>query len=1577
MAMDLNGINNRNEYYTNHYFTSLFESNASDTISAWKSVAKANETLAPWQKLREVGKKYHQARDRYLNSRDGKETELVSELAYEYLDALGYCDIHSSCVEVAENTIVPVFHEVCKNNGAPLLWVVLSKKNEIDDSVLQSSCFDSDDEENGDISPLINDELLSKIFFAGEEAPRWVVLIGIDEIALIDRNKWSEKRFLTFDLDTIYQRHEETTFQAMSVLLHMESLCPEEGSSLLDSFDENSHKNSASVSDELKWSLRECIELLGNEVIYDMKNRQGIDLDENPVDAGELTAECLRYMYRMLFMLFIEARYEQLGFSAMKAQSYKQGYSLEGLRDIAENVRDDSDEIGENYYLGDTLAKLYEMVYTGYPKDAEVLKALQKNESTKDIFVIEPMKAHIFDPQYTQLIAKSRLRNKVMLQIIDLMSISRPRGKNTRVRRISYSALGINQMGAVYEALLSYRGFFAEKTLFEVKRARDDFDELAVGYFVSEDQLDNYTEEERVRYIKDDPEGRYKKGDLRKYEKGTFIYRLAGREREKSASYYTPEVLTKCLVKYALKELLKDKTADEILNLTICEPAMGSAAFLNEAINQIAEAYLAKKQEELGDIIPFDKRFEKLQQVKMYIADRNVYGVDLNPIAVELAEVSLWLNTIYKGAYVPWFGTQIVCGNSLIGARRQVYYTSKLEKGKWYEEAPIRLLPGEKRKRTGVSNRVYHFLLGDTGMSEYKDSVIKKLEPDNLKKIKDWNKKFTEKYTESDISMLVSLSEKIDQLWEETVQLRKQVKEATEDSYSVYGHEVESKQRTTIREKDTIYHKIYKSEHMNNAGPYARLKAAMDYWCALWFWPIDKADLLPTRQEFFFDMNLILDGTYNTVQTTKSVGQMTLLQDDDGNVTFGMEGTQLELEAEQLYAGKGEVNLDALRSGDDDRSQRLRIVNEIAEQQRFLHWELEFADVFEENGGFDMVLGNPPWSKLLWEEKYVLSEYDPLLIIKEDSAKIVTEKREQIIQIREAKHSYFAEYQSMSGTQSFINSMQNYSDLKGTQSDLFRCFIPKSWELINLCGVVGYVHPDGIYDDPKGEKLRKRLYPKLKKHYQFVNQKKLFDIGNTRKYSLNIASNIEDDSFETIANLFLPVTIDECYKNDTCLEQGIKNSNGDWNISGSKDRIICICKDDMKLLAEVFGADDIMGAKLPSLHSLKLMNVLRAFYKAKNKLGDYKDEIICNVLWDETNDQKDGTIIRNVHFPENCNDAILSGSHIGVSNPLFQTSQRNCSTHRAFDHVDLSFIDDDYLQRCNYVIGDLQKVISEFYSNGLIEYYDAYKFVARRMLSNEGERTLMGAIIPPKVGHINGLIGLSFKNIDKLLLFTGMASSVVFDFYIKISGKANLNFDGLSNLPMDDNKYSAAISLRALLLNSVTKNYDELVTKFLNSREISDFWAKNDARLDNSVWSKEKILNEKHFFVSDYERRQALIELDVLTALSIGLNLETLCALYELQFPVLQQYEIDTWYDQKGRIVFTTNRSLTGVGFTRSEWEKIKDAKEGIFEQTIEDDTIPGGPVTRTIEYVAPFDKCDREKDYEEVWHNFEARFAK
>ena len=93
-------------------------------------------------------------------------------------------------------------------------------------------------------------------------------------------------------------------------------------------------------------------------------------------------------------------------------------------------------------------------------------------------------------------------------------------------------------------------------------------------------------------------------GDLVIHEKGTFIYRLTGRTKETTASYYTPEPLTQCVVKYAFNEIMADKTADELLKITICEPAMGSAAFLNEAVSQLAQAYLDRKTKEMqGEII--------------------------------------------------------------------------------------------------------------------------------------------------------------------------------------------------------------------------------------------------------------------------------------------------------------------------------------------------------------------------------------------------------------------------------------------------------------------------------------------------------------------------------------------------------------------------------------------------------------------------------------------------------------------------------------------------------------------------------------------------------------------------------------------------------------------------------------------------------------------------------------------------------------------------------------------------------------------------------------------------------------
>ncbi len=1580
MSMDLTGIVNKNEYFTNHYFSTVFEENASATISGWNAEAReSEESRTPWSLLRQNARQYYTAHDKFVRSSVNLQVLAnIKALAGSYLKSLGYPEAKPEVVTVDDSLSIPVYLEMTKSNGAPVLWVLLSASKESDAGIMESFVFNADDVDEdavgtlhkGILNEIPNEDLVTKILFGSAEPPRFVMLIGMNQIALVDRNKWNEKRYLQFELEEIFSRLENTTLQAMAVLLHKDSLCPDDGKVLLDELDEQSQKNASGVSQDLKYALRESIELLGNEVLYDMKTRLGRDLDANPVDAGQLTLECLRYMYRMLFVLFIESR-PKLGYAPIKAQSYYSGYSLESLRDIADNVRDDVNEVGDGYYLHETLAKLYELIYDGYPKTEEELKKATGSNSLHDMFLIAPLKAHIFDPEYTKMITNAKLRNSCMLRIIDLMSLTRATGRrNGRRGRISYANLGINQMGAVYEALLSYRGFIAEHDLYEVKRAGDSFNELDVGYFVSESELDQYTEDERVRY-----ESGEKAGKLRMYEKGTFIYRLAGREREKSASYYTPEVLTKCLVKYALKELLEGKTADEILKLTICEPAMGSAAFLNEAINQLAEAYISRKEKETGEIISYEKRFNELQKVKMFIADRNVYGIDLNPVAVELAEVSLWLNTIYEGGFVPWFGTQLVNGNSLIGARRQVYRvenTQSTSKGlRWYEMEPERIPLGTKRM---PKKQVYHFLLGDPGMCSYSDKVIKSLEPDKIKEMAKWNKKFTEPITDDEVVTLLRLSAAIDELWEAQIQQRKEVGVKTQDALSVFGYTDDAEDsHTTIRQKDKIFSERYKSEHMRNAGPYARLKFAMDYWCALWFWPIDKADLLPSRSEFLFDMSLILEGTMASVNITDSVkgGQLSLFPTEMEQMAMNIIGT---------YGTDTIVDIPRLRQ----ETPRLDLAAQIAEQNKFMHWELEFADLFAERGGFDLIIGNPPWIKIEWNEQSVLSDTHPMFAVKKLTATQTTHKRAEALENTVTRKMYFSEYEMLSGEQAFLNAVQNYADLKGQQTNLFKCFLPQSWMFSGKSGVAAFVHPEGVYDDPKGGALREKLYPRLRYHFQFANERKLFpEVHHHTQFSLNVYGGPLMVSFDTISNLYDAKSIVECYEgDDTATIPGIKDENGDWNAKGHPDRIIHVTKKELAVFAKLFdGNDNWKQAKLPQLHVVQLVDALRVFADQPKTIATESEKIYTAEMWHETNNQIDGTIERNVDFPESVKSMIYSGPHIGVANPLFKTSRRICKLNSDFDPIDLTYIDDGYLQRCNYSIA----CSYEEYRNRTpvtqwnIHYDEEYRLCMRKMLNQGGERTYMVAIIPPLSEHIHGNFGMCMK--QGLASFAANSFSIPFDFYLKSTGKANINFSAASGFPILENwKHQKDTICRALLLNCVTKYFTNLWNKEYAASFALQSWSKSDPRLSNtrfstltSEWTWNTPLR------TDYERRQALVEIDVLTAMALGMTLEQLKTIYRIQFPVLQSYEADTWYDANGRITFTNNRSLVGVGFDRKEFElNMKDAPAGKkFYRTIMDDTMPGGPVERTIEYVAPFDRCDREQDYEIAWKFFEEKYGK
>ena len=154
---------------------------------------------------------------------------------------------------------------------------------------------------------------------------------------------------------------------------------------------------------------------------------------------------------------------------------------------------------------------------------------------------------------------------------------------------------------------------------------------------------------------------------------------------------------------------------------------------------------------------------------------------------------------------------------------------------------------------------------------------------------------------------------------------------------------------------------------------------------------------------------------------------------------------------------------------------------------------------------------------------------------------------------------------------------------------------------------------------------------------------------------------------------------------------------------------------------------------------------------------------------------------------------------------------------------------------------------------------------------------------------------------------------------------------------------------------------------------------------------------------SDYSRRMALVEIDVLVAQALKLTLEELLLIYRVQFPVMQGYERDTWYDLTGRIIFTNSKGLVGVALPRKGgratadvtwttpdgrsktgkfgWEDILQKQQdgslpagSTVTTTVIDDTQPGGPRTRTRTYTAPFALASREEDYRIAWAFFESQ---
>jgi hypothetical protein len=1399
--------------------------------------------------------------------------------------------------------------------------------------------------------------LVSALFVA-DESPDLVLVLAGRWALLAEHERWAEGRYLAVDIQLVCERNDTKKggeIDRALTCLSAQSIAPDaDGNLWWHGVLKDSVKHTVGVSQDLRDGVRLSIEIIANEVVA-RRREQGLD----PLPASEaqpLAKQSLRFLYRILFLLYAEASPE-LGVLPVGAREYDEGYSLDRLRELVQ-VELATPRARRGTHLYESLGVLFELVDGGHASPVSEGGDDDEASAFSEGLTFNALKADLFRPEAISQIAELGLGNAALQQVLSHLLLSKEsRGKDRGF--ISYAELGINQLGAVYEGLMSYTGFFAETDLYEVARNGDG---SKGSWVVPTDRAEGIAAADFVKAC--DP----LTGELRPvlHKKGSFVFRLAGRERQQSASYYTPEVLTRFTVGQALEELLdqdgRTTTAAEILKMTVCEPALGSGAFAIEAVRQLAEQYLKRRQVELGVRIDPGKYPRRLQEVKAYLALHNVYGVDLNATAVELAEISLWLDTMVEGLSAPWFGLHLRRGNSLIGARHAVYRRSQVSDKSWLSAAPfdLPLASHDQVMEPGraTTDGIHHFLLPSAGwgsseeVNEAKD--VKDLYPESRARLKAWRKKLSTKPTRKQIEALDDLAQRVEKLWQITMRRLEIAETEIRRSIPVWGAE-------SLPYGGKVQRAEIEAVLADSSSAYRRLRRIMDAWCALWYWPISDTLLDATGQPVDVAPPPDLDQWIEAMRML--VGVHAGKRGSSNQHTFSISTSWQDLNTYE------EMDLGLASCASIESTLRahpwLRVCEAIADREAFFHWALDFAPVFAQ-GGFDLQVGNPPWVRPRTDFEALLAEHDPWWKLADRRSN--TEKAVRLGNAwadRLVVDLVVEGISTTSATLGFVGATENFPTLDGLQPDLYRCFMEQMWRNSSVNGTIGMIHYETHFTDDRAGNLRSELYRRLRRHWHFVNELLLFEIEDHKHFGVTVHGRRRKSvSFMQAAWLYHPDTVTRSLEHDgSGPEPGLKDSDGHWDLHPHASRITIVTNETLGTWHAVLEKEDAPVEQTQMVYAVN-SSVAGVLTKLSNtrRIGDLKFSFSRG--WDESRDRKSGRFVTGWGVPASWNDVILQGPHLFVATPLYKTPNQSMLHNQDWSAMDIELLQVDGIPATSYKpAGDEDRYDRAYTRWGDDEprsARDFYRIAWRNMAANTGERTLIPALIPPGATHIHGVsaLGSPLVHPETLVSVAGFASSLLADFFVRIAPKSTISATTIGRLPYADGPLTGELILRTLRLNCLTDAYSDIWRDCYSPSFLDDTWAggfDHDRRVPLGGVGPHWHGNIPLRIAAD--RRQALVEIDALVALMLGLTAEELCAIYRTQFAVLYGYDNNMYYyDINGRLV--PNSVLT-------VWRKKGD-------RATDEERTATNQAGNIYTYELPFAPLDREADMRQAYAHFE-----